>query len=79
MYSVGGAVDAEGVGGDGYRLDAFSNGGAAQAGVRGLSGVLSTNVFVLLRLGEVRGTLVISASGAVGLTLSAASLPVSMR
>ena len=67
MYSVGGAVDTEGVG------------GAAQAGVRGLPGVLSTKVFVLLRPGEVRGTLVISASGAVGLTLSTATLPVSMR
>jgi hypothetical protein len=79
VYSVGGAVDAEGVGEDGYRLDAFSNGGAAQAGVRSLPGVLSTKVFVLLRSGEVRGTLVISTSGAVGLTLSAANLSVSMR
>ena len=79
MYSVGGAVDTEGVGGDSYRLDAFSNVGAAQAGVGGLPGVLSTKVFVLLRPGEVTDTLAISASGAVGLTLSVVSLLVSMR
>lgn len=79
MYSVGGAVDAGGVGGDSYRLDAFSNVGVAWVGVGGLPGVLSTKVFVLLRPGEATDTLAISASDAVGLTLSVASLLVSMR
>ena len=68
-----------GVGGDGYRLGAFSNAGAARAGVGGLPRVLSTKVFVLLRPGGVIGTLAISASGGVGLTLSAASLSASSR
>lgn len=59
--------------------DAFSNEGAARAGVGGLPGVLSTKVFVLLRPGEVTDTLAISASGTGGLTLSVASLLVSMH
>jgi hypothetical protein len=62
-----------GVGGDGDRSGAFSNAGTAQAGVEGLSGVLSTKVFVLLRPGGVTGTLTTSVSDMVGLTLSAAT------
>lgn len=65
--------------GDGFHSDAFSNEGAARAGVGGLPGVLSTKVFVLLRPGEVTDTLAISASGTGGLTLSVASLLVSMH
>jgi|ERR1700733_1547391 hypothetical protein len=50
VYSIGGVTDAGGVGGDGYRLGAFSNAGAARTGIEGLTkSVLSTKVFVLLR------------------------------
>jgi hypothetical protein len=48
VYSVGGAADAGGVGGDGYRLGAFSNASTAWADIEGLPGILSTKVFVLL-------------------------------
>jgi hypothetical protein len=50
VYSIGGVTDAGGVGGDGYRLSAFSNAGAARTGIEGLTkSVLSTKIFVLLR------------------------------
>jgi hypothetical protein len=79
VYSIGGAVDARDVRGDSSRLGAFSNAGAAWAGVGDLLRVLLTKVFVLLRPGGITGTLVISASGTVGLTLSAVSLSASSR
>ena len=49
VYSIGGAADTRGVGGDSYRLGAFSNTGA---GVRGSPRVILTKVFVLLRSGK---------------------------
>jgi hypothetical protein len=60
VHSIGGAVDIENVGGDSYRLGAFSNAGAAGTGIGGLPGVRLTKVFVLLRPGGVTSTLLLS-------------------
>jgi hypothetical protein len=71
VYSIGGVTDA----GDGYRLSAFSNAGAARAGTERLTKESSQPRYPFsCRPSVVTGTLVISALGTVGLTLSAVSL-----
>ena len=54
LYSSAGAIDGGAGGGKDYSRD-YSNAGAAQAGVGGFSGILLTNMCVLLRPGGVKG------------------------